>query len=100
MICWPCSVCATSGWNCVAYRPRSGCSIAATAVVPVRAVTTKPSGAVPTESRWLIQTCQVSGRPSSSWQPGAVTVSSAKPYSPMSVFGISPPRCSAISWMP
>ncbi len=42
----------------------------------------------------------VSGRPSSSSQPGAVTVSSAKPYSPMSVLGISPPRCSAISWMP
>ena len=29
-----------------------------------------------------------------------VTVSSAKPYSPTSVLGISPPRCSAISWMP
>jgi len=75
-------------------------SIAATAVVPVRAVTTKPSGAVPTLSRWLIHTWLVSGRSASSEHEGAVTVSSAKPYSPMSVLGISPPRCRAISWMP
>jgi len=100
MMCWPNSVCATSGWNCVANSLRAGSSMAATAVVVVRAVTVNPAGAVPTLSRWLIHTCEVSGTPSRSWQLGSVTVSSANPYSPISVLGISPPRCSAISWMP
>ena len=63
----PFGVCATSGWNCTAYRPRPSSSNAAIGVVGDEAVTRAPVGGAVTESRWLIQTVCSAG---SSWKSG------------------------------
>ncbi len=55
----PLGVCATSGWNCTAYSPRSGSSIAAIGITSVCAPTRNPSGSRTTASPWLIHTCSV-----------------------------------------
>ena len=62
----PRGVCTTSGWNCTAYKPRSASSMAATGAPSLVASVAKPAGAAVTQSRWLIQHCSASSRPSSS----------------------------------
>ena len=59
----PCSVCSTSGWNWMPYRPREGSSKPLIGVEGDSAVTRAPSGAAVTESRWLIHPTCSSGRP-------------------------------------
>ncbi len=79
----------TSGWNCTAYSPRSGASMAATGVAEVEAVTVNPAGARVTESLWLIQQVVTSGR---SWKSSPPTSSRAVlPNSARPVRATSPP---------
>ncbi len=96
----PCSVCMTSGWNCIPYMPSLAFSAAATGVPDVLAVTVKPSGATVQVSPCDIQTCCAPGRPPSKTPPGSATASAAAPYSPDPVLATSPPRSRTISWNP
>ena len=98
-ICWPNSVCFTSGWNWVAYSLRSGHSMDATGHTGVEDVTVKPSGARLTASRWLIHTvCSMGVALNSalSWSRSMV----AGPYSPISKCETSPPSVAAMIWWP
>ena len=96
----PCSVCMTSGWNCIPYRPSPAFSAAATGVPGVLAVTVKPAGATVQVSRCDIQTCWAPGRPASNAPPGPLTASAVAPYSPAPVLATSPPRSRTMSWNP
>ena len=95
----PRGVCPTSGWNWTPYRARSRCSMAATGVVSVEAVTAKPEGGRSTESRWLIQAVCSAGRSPKMALPSA-SRSGVLPNSPMPVFETSPPSAAAIACMP
>ena len=95
----PFSVWVTSGWNCTAYRPRSGSSIAAIGMTSVCAPTRNPSGSRTTASPWLIHTCSVACMSASS-TPGRSTVSVVRPYSRWPVAATSPPSACAMSWCP
>ena len=55
-------MCETSGWNCTAYMPRDGSSIAAIGICSVDAVTRKPSGARVTASPCDIHTVSLVGQ--------------------------------------
>ena len=61
----PCGVCATSGWNWTANRPRSGSSIAAIGIGVGAGRDAEPLGARVTASPWLIHTCSSAARSSS-----------------------------------
>ena len=95
----PRGVWATSGWNWMPYRPRSGSTSPANGVESVWAVGWKPSGSRVIESPWLIQTgwsrSSPADRPSST-----VNVTVAGPYSRFVAGRTSPPSSWAISWAP
>ena len=95
----PRGVCTTSGWNCTAYMPRPGCSMAATGAPSLVARREKPAGAAVMQSRWLIQHCSSAARPSRR-VPLASIRSRVLPNSLVPVRVTVPPSSSAMSWAP
>jgi hypothetical protein len=98
-ICVPCSVCSTSGWNCIPYSCRAGSSAAATGVPAVCAVTANPGGAAAHVSPCDIHTWSCSGSPPRSTPPSG-TARAVAPYSPPPVRETVPPRPLTMSWKP
>ena len=96
----PCGVWRTSGWNCVAYSPRSASSMDATGQMSVCEVMTKPSGTSVTASRWLIHTVCSCGVSASSRESEPARVILAGPYSPLSVCPTAPPSATAMACCP
>ena len=94
----PKGVCTTSGWNCTPKRRPARSSMAAMGAPAVSAVTVKPSGAVVTASRWLIQ--QVSAGRSRKRPSRECTRMSVRPNSPVPLLVTTPPRAWAIDCMP
>ena len=94
----PNGVCTTSGWNCTANRRPARSSIAAMGAPAVSAVTVKPSGAVVTASRWLIQ--HVSAGRSRNSPSRECTRMSVRPNSPVPLLVTTPPSACAIDCMP
>ena len=78
---------------------RSRFSNAATGATSVVASTVKPSGAVSTESPWLIHTCCSLGLPAN-WVPASATCAVVRPYSRTPVCATVPPSAAAIAWKP
>ena len=94
---WPCSEWSTSGWYCTPAIFFAGHSNAATGAPADVAVTVKPSGALLTESPWLIHTL-CSSKPSCSTP--SVGSSFVRPYSRSPVAATVPPRALVIAWKP
>ena len=99
----PCSVCTTSGWNCVpntSASPVAGVlANAATPALSVEATAWKPAGSSVMWSPWLIQTVEPSGTPSRSGV-GAWAARRARPNSRRSEASTVPPKARAMAWSP
>ena len=87
----PCSVWATSGWNCRAPMRPSPISKPARAPPSLAPTARAPGGSAVTWSQWLIQTWKDEGSPSRSTEGSSVRHTRARPYSAAPARSTRPP---------